>query len=65
MWRSVWGWVVCGVAVTQAGCGPSPTERTNDAGPPIEMVPGGPPPMKPPGPGEVVPPGPTKVPKRR
>ena len=65
MWRYAWGWIVCGVAVTQVGCGPSPNERKNDAGPPIEMVPGGPPPMRPPGAGEVVPPGPTKLPKKR
>ena len=65
MWKPMWGWIVCGVALMPVGCGPSTPERKNDAGPPIEMVPGGPPPMRPPGPGDVVPPGPTKAPKRR
>jgi hypothetical protein len=65
MWRSVYTGVLCGVVVMQVGCGPSPGERKNDAGPPIEIVPGGPPPMRPPGQGDLVPPGPTKTPKKR
>jgi hypothetical protein len=62
MWRYVWGWVVCVVAVTPVGCSRSGNERKNDAGPPVEIVPGGPPPMQPPHPGDKLPPGP---PKRR